>query len=473
MAPIIPVILSGGSGSRLWPLSRAHYPKQLLPLVSDRSLLQDTGLRVSDARLFSRPLVICNDEHRFIVAEQLRQVDITPEAIILEPVGRNTAPAIAVAALFARETADDAMLLVLPSDHIIRQEEAFLGAIETAARAAETGALVTFGIAPDRAETGYGYIRAGEELAAAPGCRRVAVFREKPDQATAESYLAEGDWSWNSGMFLFDAGRYLEELERFEPAILAGAQDAFAARRQDLDFLRLDEDAFSRIPGLAIDHAVMERTDRAAVLPVELGWSDVGSWTALAEIAETDSAGNTVLGDVQLRDVHDSYVRSDKRLVAALGVRDLVIVSTDDVTLVAHKDHAQDVKQLVEDLRRSGRPEASFHTRVYRPWGYYQGIDDGPRFQVKQIMVKPGAKLSLQRHMHRAEHWVVVAGTAYVTNGEKEFEVFENQSTFIPIGTVHRLENRGKVPLKLIEVQSGGYLGEDDIERLDDTYGRD
>ncbi len=468
-----PVILSGGAGTRLWPLSRALYPKQLLPLTSDRTLIQETAARVSDSARFAAPIVVCNAEHRFIVAEQLAAAGIEPQAIILEPQGRNTAPAAAIAALRIAESAPDALMLVMPSDHVITDAPAFLDAITRAAEiAVNDRRLVTFGIAPDAPETGYGYIRRGTALDGGQDGYAVTEFTEKPDAETAAGYLSSGDYFWNSGIFLFPVTAYLEELEQFAPEVLTACRRAIAGAHPDLAFERLDDDAFLSSPSISIDYAVMEHTERAAVLPVDMGWSDVGSWTALWQISDKDEAGTAVSGDVLTLDVRNSLLRSEGPAIAALGLDDVIVVATKDIVLAAAKDRAQDVKQLVERLARSGREEHIAHVTVYRPWGSFETIDEGPRFKVKRIVVKPGAKLSLQKHHHRAEHWVVVRGTARITRGEETLLLEENQSTYIPLGTPHRLENPGKIPLHIIEVQSGSYLGEDDIVRLEDTYGR-
>lgn len=470
---IVPVILSGGAGSRLWPLSRESFPKQLLPLTAERSLLQETAGRVAERAMFEPPIVVCNQEHRFVIAEQLRQIGIDPDCIMLEPAAKNTAPAVAAAALLVAERQPDSQILVLPSDHSIHDTAAFSSAVRTASFAAADGALVTFGIKPSRAETGYGYIQRGNRLGTREGCYEVRAFVEKPDAATARSYLDDGGYEWNSGMFQFTAEAYLAELERFEPEILAGCRAALKAASTDLDFLRLAEEPFAAMPSRSIDYAVMERTKRAAVVPVDMGWSDVGSWTSLWEIGVKDGKGNVLTGDVVTRDVSNSYIRGDGLLVAVLGLDDIIVVSTGDAVLVLPKNRAQDVKALVDTLKSAKRREATHHPRVYRPWGFYQGLHEGERFQVKRITVNVGASLSLQMHHHRAEHWIVVNGTAQVTRGNEQFVLNENESTYISPGTVHRLANPGKVPLNLIEVQSGGYLGEDDIVRYEDTYGRD
>lgn len=469
MSALVPVILSGGSGTRLWPLSREAHPKQFLPLLGERSLLQMTWLRLTGLPGADAPLIVANEEHRFMVAEQMRQVGATPAALILEPVGRNTAPAIAVAAVRAMADGGDPVLLVLPSDHVIGDEPAFRQAVLEALPSAEAGNLVTFGIVPTAPETGYGYINA----AAGEGVRPVLRFVEKPDLETAQSYLASGDYFWNSGMFAFRASRYLEELQKTQPRMVELARESLAKASVDADFLRLDKASFAACPSDSIDYAVMEKTDRASVLPIDVGWNDVGSWSALWSVVEQDGAGNAHRGDVMAQDCRNTLAIGDKRLIAMIGLTDVVVIDTDDAVLVAHRERVQEVKEIVTRLKQDKRPQATFHRKVYRPWGSYDGIDSGERFQVKRIVVKPGAALSLQMHHHRAEHWIVVSGTARVTCGENVFLLGENESTFIPLGSKHRLENPGKQPLELIEVQSGSYLGEDDIVRFEDVYGRD
>jgi len=466
MLPILPVILSGGSGPRLWPLSREAYPKQFLPLVGDVTMLQATWNRVA-AIAGKAPIVVANQEHRFMAAEQLRECNVTPQALILEPIGRNTAPAIAIAALQALATGEDALLLVLPSDHVVRDDAAFHAAVGQAAIAADAGKLVTFGIVPTAPETGYGYIKAQ----AGVGVRAVDRFVEKPDLATAQQYVASGEYYWNSGMFLFKASRYLEELEALQPAILSACRTALDKASRDTDFIRLDADAFAASPNDSIDYAVMEKTADAAVVPLDAGWNDVGSWSALWEVSDKDADGNACHGDVIALDCRNSYAYGT-RLIAMVGLQDVVVVETDDAVFVGHKDRVQDVKEIVGQIKRDGRSEAAAHRKVYRPWGAYDSIDNGARFQVKRITVKPGATLSLQMHHHRAEHWIVVSGTAEVTRGDDVILLTENQSTYIPLGVTHRLKNPGKLPLELIEVQSGSYLGEDDIVRFEDQYGR-
>jgi mannose-1-phosphate guanylyltransferase/mannose-6-phosphate isomerase len=470
-----PVLLSGGSGTRLWPLSREAYPKQFLPLAGEDPMLQATWSRVAPLA-GARPIVVAGEDHRFLVAEQLRAAGAPVPAIVLEPAGRNTAPAIAAAALQAVQDAGggDPLLLALPSDHVVRDGDAFRRAVLAAMPAAEAGGLVTFGIVPTAPETGFGYIQAEAGNGAAgqaDAARKVLRFVEKPDAATAQRYLGEGGYYWNSGMFLFRASRYLAELGRFRPDILEGVRAAFAAARRDGDFVRLDPDAFAATPAESIDYAVMERTDAAMVLPVDIGWNDVGSWSALWDVAERDADGNARHGDVIAVDSRNSYAYA-RRLVALVGVDDVVVVETDDAILVARKDKVQQVKDVVARLRAEQRSQAALHREVHRPWGSYDSVDAGERFQVKRIKVKPGASLSLQSHTKRAEHWIVVSGTARVTRNNDVFELHADQSTYIPIGAKHRLENPGSEVLELIEVQSGDYLGEDDIVRYEDVYGR-
>jgi mannose-1-phosphate guanylyltransferase / mannose-6-phosphate isomerase len=467
--PFYPVILSGGSGTRLWPMSRKLLPKQFLALLSEHTLFQETALRVKPMEGCAEPIVVCNDEQRFLAADQLREVAIAPAPMILEPVGRNTAPAIAVAALAALERDPQALLLVLPSDHTITRPEVFREDALKALGLAQQGYLATFGILPQSAETGFGYIERGAPLGEGS---RVQSFREKPKRATAEGFLKSGRFLWNSGMFAFAAAKYLDELQRLRPEMLAAVRKAYASSVRDLDFLRLDRAAFEQCPSDSIDYAVMEKTADAVVVQTDPGWSDVGTWDALWSISPKDGAGNVAVGDVYMHDSEDCYVRAEKRHVSAIGLKDLVIVETGDALLVAAKDRSQDVKEVVSNLEANARTEHLSHTRVHRPWGYYESVDAGARFQVKRIMVKPGAALSLQMHHHRAEHWVVVSGTAKVTRDDAQILVAENESVFIPVGMKHRLENPGKMPLYLIEVQSGGYLGEDDIVRFDDRYKR-
>lgn len=480
---IVPVILSGGAGTRLWPLSRELYPKQLLPLVNNRTMLQETVCRLRGLQNLSSPLVVCNESHRFLVAEQLNTVGHAPSEIILEPVGRNTAPAVAVAALQALADGDNPILLVLPADHVIRDVEALHSAINAALPLAVQGKLITFGIVPTAPETGYGYIRADKDQYLSLGAGSLAKvddvtaffvdrFVEKPDMETARTYLESGDYYWNSGMFMFLASTYLEELEKFAPAILAACRNALAGAVLDLDFVRLEKEAFGACPSDSIDYAIMEKTVNAVVVPLAAGWSDVGSWSALWDLGDKDAEGNVVCGEALLKDTRNCYVRSSGRVVAAVGVEDCIIVETSDALLVAHRDRVQDVKEIVSRLKASNRDEALLHRQVHRPWGSYEGIDRAERYQVKRITVNPGATLSSQMHHHRAEHWIVVKGTARITCGNEVILLSENQSTYIPLGTTHRLENPGKIPLELIEVQSGSYLGEDDIVRFEDNYGR-
>ncbi len=467
MNDLQPVILSGGSGTRLWPLSRETYPKQFLPLHGSDTMLQATWKRVADIAALP-PIIVANQEHRFVAAEQLQQAGAKPDAILLEPVGRNTAPAIAIAAMHAVAGGQDPLLLVLPSDHVIRDVPAFHAAIASATGFAESGRLVTFGIVPSRAETGYGYIKA----VPGDGPRAIECFVEKPDAATAGRYVASGEYYWNSGMFLFKASSYLAELERLQPAMLAACRESLDKAGHDMDFIRLDRDAFAASPADSIDYAVMEKTTAGVVVPLDAGWSDVGSWSALWDISEHDEDGNAHHGDVISLDCRNTYAYGSRHLVAMLGLNDIVVVETDDAVLVGHRDHMQHVKDIVAALKAKGRPETTWHRKVYRPWGAYDSIDHGDRFQVKRITVKPGGTLSLQMHHHRAEHWVVVSGTAEVTRGDETILLGENQSTYIPLGVTHRLRNPGVLPLELIEVQSGSYLGEDDIVRFEDSYGR-
>jgi len=477
-----PVILCGGSGTRLWPLSREQYPKQLLTLSGEHSMLQDTALRVhgnlgeKNVEILA-PLIVGNEEYRFITAEQLRQVDIQPQALLLEPCGRNTAPALTLAAIAACADGNDPVLVVMPADHVINDLQAFRKAVLLGARCAERGQLVTFGIVPSDANTGYGYIRAGADVA--DGVKQLANFVEKPDQATAERYLAEGNYYWNSGIFILKASLWLQQIERFRPDITKACATAMAQSTRDRDFVRVPRETFAVCPSDSIDYAVMERLTKgdaanspAVVIPLSAQWSDVGAWSALWEIGSKDNAGNVLKGDILAVDTQDSLLMSQSRLVASVGLRDTVVVETPDAVLVAHRDRMQQVKEIVNKLKAEKRPESDAHRKVHRPWGWYDSIDTGSRFQVKRIVVSPGAQLSAQMHHHRAEHWVVVSGTAKVTRGEEVFILSENQSTYIPLGTLHRLENPGKVQLEIIEVQSGTYLGEDDIVRFEDNYGR-
>ncbi|MES2932311.1 MAG: mannose-1-phosphate guanylyltransferase/mannose-6-phosphate isomerase [Pseudomonadota bacterium] len=468
--PLIPVVLCGGSGTRLWPLSREYYPKQFLRLNGESSLLQKTMLRLHGIDDLRPAMLICNESSRFVAAEQLHEIGLENARIVLEPMRRNTAPAIAVAALYALSQAEDPLLLVLPSDHVIKDQVAFQGAIQCAKKYAEEGDLVTFGINPISAETGYGYIHSPIHT---PGKKQAVLgFVEKPDLATAERYLASGDYYWNSGMFLFRASRYLEELQRYEPGIVAACTQALALAKKDFDFIRLDGQAYAASPDNSIDYAVMEHTKHASMVPMDAGWSDVGSWASVWQEATKDGGNNAIQGDVVLQDCEDCLVHGSTRLITAVGMRNTIIVETADALLIMDTDWAQDTKHLVTQLITSKRSEAVEHRQVFRPWGSYDGIGAGERFQVKRIRVKPGARLSLQMHHHRAEHWVVVSGTAKVINGEREYLLTENQSTFIPLGVIHSLENPGKIPLEIIEIQSGAYLGEDDIVRLQDHYGR-
>ena len=480
---ILPVILAGGSGTRLWPLSRSKHPKQFLNIVGSNTMLQDTVSRLSNL-VIKQPMVICNNEHRFLVAEQMQNINKSCD-IILEPIGRNTAPAIALAALTAINNGDDPILLVLAADHIIQDISAFESSVNTAYEYAKKGKLVTFGVVAKTAETGYGYIRRGQgiesdEARATSSGRKereinaydVAEFVEKPDLETAQKYIESGEFYWNSGMFMFKASRYIAELKKHHPKILSVCEKSVESASKDLDFIRIDEEVFKNCPSESIDYAVMEKTDLAVVVPMDAKWSDIGSWSAIWDVSKKDNSGNRTLGDVIAVNSNNCLIHGDERLISVLGLDDLIIVDTKDALLVADKNKVQDVKKIVDLLKSSNRDEWKIHREVYRPWGKYDSIDVGSRYQVKRITVKPGAKLSVQMHHHRAEHWVVVSGTASVTNGDKTFLVSENESTYIPIGQVHALENPGKVPLELIEVQTGSYLGEDDIVRLKDNYGR-
>ncbi|MBU3615548.1 mannose-1-phosphate guanylyltransferase/mannose-6-phosphate isomerase [Polynucleobacter sp. Latsch14-2] len=470
---VIPVILSGGSGSRLWPLSRSLRPKQFLPLTANESLFQLTLHRLKDLNpgALLEPIIVANDDHRFLVAEQCREINVRPAKLILEPVARNTAPAIAIAALAAMIDGKDPLLLILPSDHLFSNSPAFLDSVQAARADAEKGTLVTFGILPNYPETGYGYIRAESAFA---GCKplKVAEFIEKPNLEAAQQYVDSGNYAWNSGMFLFKASAFLDELKQFDASMFTACKSAWETSKIDLDFCRLGKEEFSKCPSESIDYAVMEKTQKAVVVPLDAGWNDVGAWSSVWQVQAQDAQGNAMRGDVILESTRNSYVHADHRLVTLLGVENLVVVETSDAVLVAHKDSSQDVKKIVDRLKKAERPEVESHREVFRPWGSYDSIDYGGRYQVKRITVKPGAKLSVQMHHHRAEHWVVVSGTARVRIGKSEQMVTENQSVYIPIGEVHSLENPGKVSLELIEVQSGSYLGEDDIVRFEDKYGR-
>jgi mannose-1-phosphate guanylyltransferase/mannose-6-phosphate isomerase len=466
---VIPVILSGGAGTRLWPLSREMYPKQLLALTSKQTMLQDTATRLAAVSGAAPPIVVCNEAHRFTVAEQLRALGVHGSAILLEPAGRNTAPAVALAALQALKIDADATLIVAPADHVIRDARKFAQAADVAVSLAQQEKLVTFGIVAHAPETGYGYIRRG---GGSGPSYPVAQFIEKPPLDVAVQFVASGDYYWNSGMFVFKAARFLAELGKFAPDILEACTAAFDAATTDLDFVRIDKTAFSQCRSESIDYAVMEKTQDALVLPLDVGWSDVGSWSSLFEALPADEEGNVLQGDVLTFDTHDCYVHSTSRLVATVGMQDHIVVETKDAVLVAPKDRVQDVKDLVAKIKSSGRPESALHREVFRPWGSYDSIDSGERFQVKRLSVKAGGVLSLQMHHHRAEHWIVVQGTARITRNGETFLLAENESTYIPIGATHRIENPGKVPLHIIEVQSGSYLGEDDIVRFEDNYGR-
>ena len=464
---MIPVILSGGSGTRLWPLSRRQYPKQFLPLVSNKTMVQETILRLQGIKDIQPPIGVCNEDHRFMMAEQLREIDSQPSAIILEPVGKNTAPAIALAALTANS---DDILLILPADHVISNIPVFQKAVKKANTLAEKGYLVTFGIVPNIPETGYGYIKAGESLD--KESFNVSAFFEKPEQLQAKKYIDSGNYYWNSGMFAFKASRFLEELEKFQPDILSTCKQSLSQSKRDMDFVRLDKNVFMQCPDDSVDYAVMEKTDHAVVIPLDANWNDIGSWSALWEIANKDEQGNATSGDVVALDTKNSFLHSSSKLITTVGIDNLVVVETEDAVMIANKDHVQDVKKIVDLLKAEQRNESDIHKKVYRPWGYYHSVDNGERHQAKRIVVKPGARLSLQKHHHRAEHWVVVKGTATVTKGDQQILLSENESTYIPLGVTHCLENPGVIPLEIIEVQSGSYLGEDDIVRFDDVYGR-
>ncbi|WP_242013038.1 mannose-1-phosphate guanylyltransferase/mannose-6-phosphate isomerase [Acetobacter sicerae] len=468
---VIPVILSGGSGTRLWPMSRASFPKQLWPLLSAQSLLQETALRARGVSL-SAPVIVCNEEHRFLIAEQLREAGIESPKILLEPVGRNSAPAIAAAALLVAQTDPQAVLWLMAADAAITKPEALNAAMQNAIAGAEQGLVVTFGMKPTRPETGYGYIEVGETIPGLEGISTVKAFREKPDTEQAEFFLKSGDYLWNSGMFVFKADTLIREMEEHAPEVMTAVRAAFEARKGDLFFERLGVEEFKTAPDISIDYAIAERSSSVAVVPADLGWSDVGSWDALWDISPKDASGNVAVGDVLIEDSKNSYVRSEKYLTAVAGVDDLVVVTTDDAVLVTHRDRAQDVKKIVDRLKKAKRPEAASHNRCYRPWGFYESLIQNDRFQVKRIVVQPGEKLSLQKHFHRAEHWIVVGGVALVTRDEDKVLVRENESIYLPQGCIHRMENPGKIPLTLIEVQTGAYLGEDDIVRLEDTYNR-
>ncbi|OUJ02020.1 mannose-1-phosphate guanylyltransferase/mannose-6-phosphate isomerase [Acetobacter cibinongensis] len=469
LAPIIPVVLSGGTGSRLWPMSRASFPKQLWPLISHRSMLQETLLR---GQRYLVPIIVCNEEHRFLIAEQVREVLSEKAQIVLEPVGRNSAPAITAAALLAAQTNPQAILWMMPADAEITEQQVLMQVMDKAIKAAALGRIVTFGMTPTRPETGYGYIEQGDPLSDVEGAYVIRSFREKPDEKTAEFFLNEGNYFWNSGMFVFRADVLLAEMQAHAPAVLAAVQKAFEHRKDDLDFIRLQREAFEQAPDISIDYAIAEKTKLSAVIPANLGWSDVGSWDALWEISPKDDHHNVLVGDVLVEDAQGCYVRSEGALTAVSGLEDIIVVVTPDAVLVTHKSQAQNVKKIVDRLKKEERAEASSHRKCHRPWGFYEGLICNDRFQVKRIVVDPGGKLSLQKHFHRSEHWVVVGGVALVTRDEEELLVRENESVYLPQGCKHRLENPGKIPLTLIEVQSGAYLGEDDIIRLEDSYNR-
>lgn len=470
---LYPVILSGGAGSRLWPMSREALPKQLLPLVStDKTLLQETVLRLSNIPAITAPLLVCNNDHRFLAAEQMMQIKLKPLAMMLEPVARNTAPAIAAAAQYLYTIDPNALMLVLPADHLIENLTAFTKAVEQACQTAAQGFLVTFGLVPDSPETGYGYIHKGRAINEINSTFHIDRFEEKPNYETACRYVDDGEYYWNSGMFVFKASTFLEELKQYEPEIASATAKAVELSHTDYDFTRLDEQSFAKCPSKSIDYAIMERTTKAAVVTVSMGWNDIGSWSSLWATHKKDQFGNVKRGDIFADQTKNCFLRAESRAVAVIGVENLIVVETSDAVLVVHQNHAQDVKKVVDYLKAQNRSEHLHHARVYRPWGWYESIDSGERFLVKRITVNPGAKLSLQMHHHRAEHWVVVSGTALISSATDSKLLSENQSTFIPVGEIHRLENPGKIPLHLIEVQSGTYLSEDDIVRLDDNYNR-
>jgi len=471
---IVPVILAGGSGTRLWPLSREMYPKQLINIINDKTMLQETLIRLSGLEDMGNPIVICNDNHRFMVAEQLREIEITAESILLEPVGRNTAPALAIAALRILSQGLNPLLLVLPADHIIKDVSVFHDALSCGESFAKAGYLITFGIVPEIAETGYGYIRKGDQLSG-PGNTevvKIAEFVEKPDKKNAEAYVKSGLYCWNSGMFMFKASQVIKALKKYTPEIVEACERALNSGKEDLDFFRLDAEAFETCPSESIDYALMEKTDKGAMVSLKAGWDDLGSWAALWKVGEKNQNGNVIQGDVLTHDVKNSYLKATHRMIAAVGLENHIVIETSDAVLISPLGRVQEVKQLVDQLKSDKRSEAFLHQKVYRPWGVCEGIDRSSRFQVKRITVKPGSILSLQKHFHRAEHWIVVKGSAIVTKGEDTFLLKEDESTYIPLGETHRLENPGKIDLELIEVQSGSYLGEDDIVRFEDVYGR-
>lgn len=471
---IVPVILAGGSGTRLWPLSREMYPKQLINIINEKTMLQETLIRLSGLEDMGNPVVICNDNHRFMVAEQLREIEITAESILLEPVGRNTAPALAIAALRILSQGLNPLLLVLPADHIIKDVSVFHEALSHGESFVKAGYLITFGIVPEFAETGYGYIRKGDQLSR-PGNTevvKIAEFVEKPDKKTAEAYVKSRLYCWNSGMFMFKASQVIKALKKYTPEIVEACERALNSGKEDLDFFRVDAEAFETCPSESIDYALMEKTDKGAMVSLKAGWDDLGSWAALWKVGEKNQNGNVIQGDVLTYDVKNSYLKATHRMIAAVGLENHIVIETSDAVLISPLGRVQEVKQLVDQLKSDKRSEAFLHRKVYRPWGVYEGIDISSRFQVKRITVKPGSILSLQKHFHRAEHWIVVKGTAIVTKGEDTFLLKEDESTYIPLGETHRLENPGKIDLELIEVQSGSYLDEDDIVRFEDVYGR-